>query len=72
MTLAQALAIGAAGLALAFGPQHKAVITSASAQLDQAMNRMSIQAWLGGFADLNGVRAQECLAPSQPRGWGHI
>ena len=52
MTLAQALAVAAAALVVAAGPQSGALVASASAQVAQAMDRASIRAAVSELADL--------------------
>jgi C-terminal processing protease CtpA/Prc len=52
MTLTQALAVAAAALVVAAGPQGATVVSSASAQVAQAMNRASVRAAVGELADL--------------------
>jgi hypothetical protein len=52
MTLAQALAAAAAALVVAFGPTHGSLVSQASAQVAQAMDRASIRAAVAELADL--------------------
>ena len=52
MTLGQALAVAAAALVLAAGPQSGALVSSASAQIAQAMDRASIRRAVSELADL--------------------
>jgi C-terminal processing protease CtpA/Prc len=52
MTLAQALAAAAAALVVAIGPEHGALVSSASAQVAQAMDRTSIRAAVAELAEL--------------------
>jgi C-terminal processing protease CtpA/Prc len=52
MTLAQALAVAAAALVVAAGPQSGALVSSASAQIAQAMDQASIRRAVGELADL--------------------
>ena len=52
MTLAQALAAAAAALIVAAGPQAGSLVSSASAQVTQAMDRVSIRAAVNELADL--------------------
>jgi hypothetical protein len=52
MTLTQALAVAAAALVVALGPQGASVVSSASAQVAHAMDRASIRAAVGELADL--------------------
>jgi C-terminal processing protease CtpA/Prc len=52
MTLAQALAVAAAALVVAIGPTQGVLVSSASAQIAEAMDRTSIRAAVGELADL--------------------
>ncbi|HYD74217.1 MAG TPA: S41 family peptidase [Candidatus Binatia bacterium] len=52
MTLAQALAVAAAALVVAAGPQSGALVSAAHAQVAEAMDRASIRAAVSELADL--------------------
>lgn len=52
MTLTQALAVAAAALVVAMGPQGASIVSSASAQVAEAMDRASIRATVAELADL--------------------
>jgi C-terminal processing protease CtpA/Prc len=52
MTLAQALAVAAAALVVAAGPQSGALVASASAQIAQAMDQASVRSSVAELADL--------------------